>query len=229
MPKFINLSGKKFGRLTVLSLVDLNKPYPCKHWECLCECGKRVIVNGGDLKSGHTKSCGCLSIEKVKKRLFKHGQSNKRAGRTPEYEAWSNMRRRCYEKTKVSRKNYFERGIVVCNGWVGKDGFIKFYTDMGKRPSCEHSIDRINNDGNYSCGNCDECIKNKWDFNCRWATNEQQSRNRTDNVWVEHNGEKMIAEDWAKKLNIGSNQIRYYLKKGKTFDFIINRYTNGKK
>ena len=103
---------------------------------------------------------------------IKHGLSKNCA----EYRAWQGMKARCFNSAKKAYKDYGGRGITVCLGW--KDNFIYFYDQLGIRQSKDYSLDRINNDGNYSCGKCDECIDNGWPMNCRWATRNEQAKNQ---------------------------------------------------
>lgn len=91
------------------------------------------------------------------------------------YIAWQSMKNRVTHKNHAQYKNYGGRGIKVCNGWF--NSFLSFYKDMGEKPK-NYSLDRINNDGNYSCGHCIECIKNGWPFNCRWASRSDQQKNK---------------------------------------------------
>lgn len=99
--------------------------------------------------------------------------------RTPEYKAWQEMRRRCYSEKRWGYQYYGARGIKICSGWLAS--FKSFLTDMGLRPSPNHSIDRMNNNGNYSCGHCDECVASGWTANCRWATKKEQNNNSRHN------------------------------------------------
>lgn len=94
----------------------------------------------------------------------------------PEYTSWSGMKSRCINKHNPKYKNYGGRGIKTCKRW--RDSFIAFYEDMGKKPDPSLSIDRIDNDGNYSCGKCEECVANGWTSNCQWADKYQQSYNK---------------------------------------------------
>ena len=95
---------------------------------------------------------------------------------TPEHTAWLSMKQRCYSPKYWNYHRYGGRGIVVCSDW--KDCFPNFYEDLGNRPSNIHSLDRIDNNANYSCGHCIECLENGWNMNCKWSTQKEQSNNR---------------------------------------------------
>jgi len=151
-----NIVNNKFGRLTVLKQISYYRII------CLCECGKNTNVTYSHLLRGNTKSCGCLHIERIKEANTIHGES---VPITKEYEAHSGMMQRCYNSKKKQYKNYGGRGIMVCKRWHNYNNFL---TDMGRAPSKYHSIDRINNDGNYT------------PKNCRWATQSEQNRNKSN-------------------------------------------------
>lgn len=145
-PRFQNLIGQVFGRRTVVAY--RGHGYTSDHlWECLCECGSVDVVSGYSLKKGTSNSCGCLRTEVA----TTHGCTN-----DSEYSTWDTMVARCHRETSGGYCRYGARGIVVCERWRK---FEDFLADMGKRPSDKHSIDRINNDGNYSCGKCAECLE----------------------------------------------------------------------
>lgn len=216
MGAFDNLLGKKFNRLTVVGNTNERYSNGGYKWICKCDCGNDSIVRGDSLKSGHIKSCGCLNSELTSKRAFKHGQNNKQLGRTKEYDAWRAMINRCNLKSTKKYHRYGARGISVCDRWL--NSFENFFEDMGKKPTLQHSLDRYPDiNGNYEPSNC------------RWATNEQQSRNKSTNVWIEYNGERLIITDWAKKLNTRCAQINKMLKRGKNFDYVYNFYKNKNK
>ena len=194
MGKLIDLTGNRFGRLTVLgfSNIDNNRS---THWHCECDCGKICIVNGNSLKRGLTRSCGCLNREMSSKRLITHNKSY-----TQTYKIWSGIKRRCCNPNEENYKNYGGRGIKICHEW--NDSFEIFYRDMGERPQGT-SIERIDPNGDY----CKD--------NCRWATTKEQCNNRTNNRYIEYNGNKRTIAQWSEVLNIkyGTLYNRIYAKK----------------
>jgi hypothetical protein len=163
--KFIDLTGKRFERLTVLRRTEKDKHGKIQ-WECICECGQITVVNGENLKYGRVKSCGCLAnelhIERGQTFRLKHGH-NRKGKATPEYNSWRSMIARCENTKSNSYDNYGGRGIKVCPKW--RSSFENFIEDMGLKPDPSYSLDRINVDGDY----------NK--ENCRWASKTDQSRN----------------------------------------------------
>ena len=163
MWNFKNISGQVFNRLTVVERDGSNK-HGKALWVCLCECGKSIVAVGCDLRSGRTQSCGCLQSDVVTCVNTSHDERY-----SNEYGIWSDMHKRCKNKKAMNYHDYGGRGIHVCERW---NSFSNFLADMGKRPSQNHSIERINNDNGYSPDNC-----------C-WANRIQQSRNsrlRKDN------------------------------------------------
>jgi len=161
----IELVGRKFGRWTVLERRGKNASNKIM-WLCRCDCGKESEVMGMKLRSGLAISCGCYNVEGHRT----HGKCY-----TSIYNIWSGMKARCLNPQSVAYVHYGNRGITVCRRWV--DSFENFYADMGERPSKAHSIDRIDNDKNYSCGHCADCKANGWTANCRWATATEQMNN----------------------------------------------------
>jgi hypothetical protein len=174
-----------------------------KMWLCRCVCGTTKPVNANHLASRRSKNCGC-----VRKKTFnnrKHGKT-----KTPEYRIWRAIRERCYDPAHRGAKNYSQRGITVCRRW--RDSFEDFIADMGQRPSKKHSIDRIDNDGGYWCGKCEECVGRGLDeANCRWATAVEQGNNRRDNHLIEFNGRTQTLQQWANETGIASVTIRHRL------------------
>lgn len=188
----IDLTGKTFGRLTVISFSHTARHYN-RYWNCICECGVKKCVSAASLSNGNAKSCGCYLVE-CRYKNIKHGNSRS-SGKTPEYNAWQAMKRRCDGKNTKLFNYYGGRGIYVCERWL--HSFDNFLLDMGEKPSIEHSLDRFpDTDGNYEPSNC------------RWATDEQQRRNKRNNVWIEFEGVKMILNDWANYFGISRMSLK---------------------
>ena len=182
----IDVTGQKFGRLTVLHRDRESKKRGIRYI-CQCECGTIKSVFGESLRRGATKSCGCLNSETASRRnretKVTHGQSY-----GPEYQAWRSMISRCRNPSHQSYSRYGARGIVVCEEW--QSNFQKFFDHVGKRPSPQHSIDRIDNAGNYEPGNV------------HWATAKEQGRNRSDNRMLEFMGETRSVAEWAERFGL---------------------------
>ncbi len=136
---------------------------------------------------------------------------NKLSG-TPTYQIWRGMKRRCFRVGATDYAAYGGRGIVVCSGW--KSSFAMFLEDMGERPSSDYSIDRKDNDGNYSCGRCEECSSNGWVANCRWATRSEQRRNQSDVRFLEFRGDRLCLKDMATKYGMTKSQLHNRLAAG---------------
>lgn len=182
-PRFKDIKGYVFGRLTVIS-------YSGRHnkWVCLCSCGSEKTIQSGCLVSGNTRSCGCLRRELAAKQMTTHGMS-----RRPEYFIWRGMLARCENAKRSSFADYGGRGISVCARW--KKSFENFFKDMGSRPTEGHSIDRINNSGNYEPSNC------------KWSTREEQGRNKRNNRLITFRGKTQCVQEWVNELGISRDVI----------------------
>ena len=194
-----------FGRLTVVSRAP-NGSHRQSRWNCICECGTPVTVSGTNLRAGTTMSCGCWHHEKV----TKHGCAGRRRGQrvapTPEYKAWYCIKGRCCTPTNIRYSEYGGRGICICRRY--KTSFADFFADVGTKPTPQYTIDRINNDGHYSCGQCSECLENEWPKNIRWATKKEQGRNRRDNLILTLNDKSQPASAWAEELGCRDGLLR---------------------
>ncbi len=199
--KLIDLTGQRFGRLTIVKKADplINgKGYKKRKWECVCDCGNILNVLEGNLKNGHTKSCGCLQKEKVRETGRKrkiHGKS-----KTREHIIWISMRQRCFDKNHKAYKNYGGRGIRVCDRWL--KSFKNFWKDMGEGYNDKLTIDRIDVNGNY----CKE--------NCKWATYKEQANNKRNNRFITYKGETKTILKWSEETGIKYEtilaRIKYY-------------------
>lgn len=153
MSKVVDITGMRFGNLTVIERKGSNANGRAM-WLYRCVCGREKITIGKDIRQGKIVGCGYHKLGGLK-----HGLK-----RTPEYSAWQSMKARCTYPYEHNTKYYISRNIKVCDRWL--NSFENFLADMGSRPSKLHSIDRINNDGNYEPGNC------------RWATAHEQRMNQ---------------------------------------------------
>lgn len=200
--KKLNLIGEKFNRLLVLSEMPIRNMKT--YWKCKCDCGNIITVQGSALTTDQTQSCECLQKERASVASFKH-----KLTQSTEYYSWTNMKTRCLNPNSQDYADYGGRGIRICETW--KDDFLKFLSDMGKKPSKKHSLDRIDVNGNY----CPE--------NCRWAIPFVQTRNKRSNRWLEHNGLKMILQDWAEYFGIDQGNLSVSLKR-KSITELYNFY-----
>jgi hypothetical protein len=134
--------------------------------------------------------------------------------KTAEYTAWCNLKKRCLDSKHPQYKHYGGRGITVCDRW--KNSFENFFEDMGKRPTKKHSIDRIDNNGNYEPNNC------------KWATTKEQSKNRRNNRNYSYNGETKNISEWALYFKVSHSSMSYRISKLKDFNLVYNFYASKK-
>jgi hypothetical protein len=191
-PLFKNLTGQPFGRLTVLRYAGRVGSQRVSAWLCECKCGNTITVRASSLQGGNTESCGCFWHEQITVRAQTHGLTG-----TPEYRVWAGLIARC---ENLDDPNYGGRGISVCARW--RESFSVFLADMGRRPSPQHTIERINNNGNYEPNNC------------RWAIRLEQNRNKRNNHLIEHNGATACITEWAEKTGLPPYTIQKRLAKG---------------
>lgn len=224
MPKIIDITGKVFGELTVLGAGEsrprVNHVGTMKMWRCRCICGNEIQVETQNLKR-RSPSCGCMRGQKISAFLLRRSESGlesfprhpkpERVRRPESYErlAWRRMHRRCRNPTGKDRLYY--KGVTVCERWTGPGGFRNFLSDMGRCPSPTHSIDRI------------EGAKVYGPETCRWATKKQQSENRRTTHWIEFDGRRQCAADWARELGICAKVIYGRIKAGLAVEKVLSR------
>jgi len=198
------LNGQRvFGRLTVVrevrgNYVPANGTYR-RAVKCDCDCGSTATVELQSLKRGVTKSCGCLNIKVIQDRTTTHGHSCG-GKRTSEYSAWKSAKARCYIPSVSNFAGYGGRGIKMCDRWC--NSFENFLDDMGRKPSPELSIDRIDNDGDYEPGNC------------RWAPLSVQAGNRRNNLVFEYLGRRYTCSEAARAFGLKPHTLADRLRKG---------------
>jgi hypothetical protein len=190
--KFKDITGQKFGRLTVTSVYSRDAVGTIL-WRAVCDCGNAIIARGTALRWGEPKSCGCLRADPLiiatraaKRRT--HGLVGSK-----EYRAWAHMKGRCLDPGDKAYKYYGGRGITVCERWLK---FVNFHADMGSIPSASLSLDRIDVNGCY----CPE--------NCRWATPTEQARNKRTSVILEIDSIKKPIAEWASQSGIAYATLR---------------------
>lgn len=184
-----DLTGQKFGRLTVLKLHEINIRHEAM-WLCQCECGKTKIVRSNSLTSGLIVSCGCYHKEMLKMRLTTHGQSHTRL-----FNIWQNVKRRCYNPNYKYYSYYGGRGITMIEEWKNDFGvFQKWATENGYKNNL--TLDRIDSDGNYEPSNC------------RWATRQTQQNNLRSNHRYTINGEEKTLMEWCKIYGVPHERTR---------------------
>jgi len=187
MGKLIDIKDHKFGRLIVKYRIPNKQSDTRAYWMCLCDCGATSVVSGKALRSGSTKSCGCIAAEWAKdmgsrkefiakrsETITKHGHKRKNS-MTKEYATWLRIKQRCYDEKCKDYLNWGGRGIVVCDEWI--KSFETFLSDMGYAPFSFYQIDRLNPNDNYRPGNC------------RWTSpTKQSSENRRNLTIIEIDG-----------------------------------------
>lgn len=195
--KLTDLTGRRFGRLTVITwdhyeYQGANKRH---YWKCLCDCGNTKVVKAENLYRGSTQSCGCL-----RKKSYEYRQHL--------YDVLRMAKKRCTDQDYKFYKNYGARGIRVCDEWTGKNGvdnFVRWAMSSGYHPGL--TLERIDNDGNYSPDNC------------RWATMKEQSNNRRSNITITMNGETKTLTQWCEHFSVPYDLARdRYVGRGWTIE-----------
>ncbi len=190
-------AGRRYGRLTVLSKGPDGGKYDRSHWLCKCDCGNTKVISQDALRGGGTMSCGCLIRDVVKERSTTHGETCEYSRGSKEYKAWATMKWRCHNRNNT---RYGGRGISVCQRWL--DSYVDFLIDVGRAPSPEYSLDRINNNGNYEPGNVE------------WSTRIRQANNTRRNRLIAINEQVYTVGEWARITGIRYATIYARLSRG---------------
>lgn len=198
MGKAIDITGQVFGELKAIRFSGRNALRQTT-WECECTCGNKVIVSSCHLRYGHTRPCGCLRIKTTINRSFRHGKARRGRAAT-EYRSWQAMIKRCCDSDNPKYKDYGGREITVCERW--RNSFKEFLKDMGEPSETANTIERIDVNGNYEPSNC------------RWATPDEQARNKRSNIRLTINGQTLCVAEWSRKLGIPDTRIRGRLRLG---------------
>lgn len=180
--------GLRYGRLLVIDKLYIRGLGT--GWKCQCDCGKEIYAAGHNLDSGNTASCGCLAIEV----RTTHGKTKSRA-----YVIWKAMHQRCGNPKAMGYQNYGGRGIKICDEW---QTFEPFFADMGDPPD-GHSLERVDNNGNYQKSNC------------RWASYKEQLNNTRHNRVIEAFGRKQTFTQWAEEFNLSPTTLRNRIDRSK--------------
>lgn len=191
--------NQEYGFWTTIQREERHK------WLCLCKCGNRRIIGTQGLLSGRTKSCGC-GVNRITNRT--HGLS-----RDPFYGRWKALRHRCLLESHESFVNYGGRGIKVCDLIRNSPQSL---IDIIGLPPTGLTIDRVDNNGNYSCGSCRDCISNKWTMNLRWATQSQQCRNTRFNRKVRFNGVDVTLSELSEITGINRSTLQRRIERGES-------------
>ena len=201
MAKIKDLTGERFGQLLVLKYKGSANNNST--WDCVCDCGNIKTFYANNLKGGTTKSCGHKKITSSPEKdvcILKGYVTIDSDLRTVEYTTWAHMKSRCYNKKNKNYKNYGGRGITICDEW--KECFFNFLSDMGLKPTPQHSIERIENNKGY------------YKENCKWAVMLEQQNNRRSNHHITLNGETHTLAQWCRIKKLRYDSVKKRIKIG---------------
>lgn len=188
-----DLTGKKFGKLTVVKKVE--RKNRSNQWLCKCDCGKEVVCYQYNLERGTSTSCGCLRSYYAKKTRSCHGESTGKF-----YKKWSSIKTRCYNKNTPCYKNYGGRGIKMCDEWLDFWNFREWAYKNGYSEGL--TLERIDVNGNYEPSNC------------KWIPMKEQAINKRNNSFIEYGGKRQTLSQWSKELGVGKEVLSYRYRAG---------------
>ncbi|MCH5261605.1 MAG: hypothetical protein J1F42_01705 [Lachnospiraceae bacterium] len=203
----IDLTGRRYGSLVVIELA-VDVPGKKKKWFCKCDCGKKIIVSGSNLQSGHTKHCKDCGLKLSNESKVKHGKT-----RTKIYYVWQGMINRCDRPSHKSYCDYGAKGIFVCDEWHNSKTFIDWALSNGYKEGLE--IDRIDTNGSY----CPE--------NCRWVDRFENANNKTNNKIISHLGVERTLAEWARFYGVNYKNLSRNLSKGYSLEEAVEREKSG--
>lgn len=205
-----DLSGERFGRLTVIKDSGRRTARKVIIWDCICDCGNNKYVPTDYLTSGDTRSCGCLFKEISRRpKNVRHGDATRSGKYARLYKTWISMKRRCDDPSDSNYKNYGGRGILVCDEWDTYENFRDWALSNGYDDSL--TIDRIDVNGDYEPNNC------------RWADAVTQSNNRRSNHRLEYNGETHTIKEWSRITGLSDDTIGHRIKYGWTIEDTLTK------
>lgn len=215
-PNKVNLIGQRFDRLVVVAEAG-RTPTKQTLWLCRCDCGGETKTGTTKLRTGHSRSCGCRKREVTAERAKKNGLFS--GARHPLIDIYTNMLARCHNESDAAFHRYGARGIYVCDRWrfgeEGVTGFAMFVADIGERPTADHTIERIDNDGPYGASNC------------RWATRKEQARNRRSNRVVDCDGEKVALSEFCERKGFRFQLINQRIGRGWSLERAVSQRPRG--
>lgn len=200
-----DISGQRFGRLTALSPARENGQI---YWICRCVCGEKSRVTASHLLSGTVRSCGCLQRDVTSRRVTSHGHTCD-GKRSPEYQAWVDMKKICLYPRNSSYRSYGAKGITVCQEWI--ESFEKFFACVGPRPTTKHSLDRINTKIGYEPGNV------------KWSSRKEQNRNKSNNKVIEAFGRSALLVEWSEMTGMDDQVISRRIRSGMPVEEALTR------
>lgn len=203
-----NLVGHRFGRLVVTAMSG----YDCRNsvrWTCQCDCGGSTISRTDRLKSGRAQSCGCITNERMSALGSSHRTHGLCGGSL--YRIWALMVDRCTNPKSHAYKYYGQRGIAPCAAI--RQSAERIISTIGPRPH-RLTLDRINNNGGYTCGACEECVTHGRPLNIRWATRTQQARNKSNTTFIQDGDKRVCLSEWCENRNLNRKTIYARIKRG---------------